>query len=286
MSTSRATLAAAPDTTEEPRVTTEPPRDYEHILTETRGRVGIIRLNRPEKLNAWSRGMEADVVDQVSRWNEDPGIGAIVLTGEGRAFCSGQDLSTAAGPRPAPRPSDPAIPGYPITRFMRAAKPVVVAINGYAIGVGLTLLLPCDVRIMSTTARVSMRFIRLGILPELGSTRLLGQIVGLGRAQELCLTGRWIEADEALRIGLVTDVVEPDALLDTAIAKADEIANNPTPAAMLIKELFNLNSAEPDLDTVMEREQVRGRIAMSLPDRTEAIAAFEEKREPRFNRPS
>ncbi len=252
---------------------------YDHILTETRGRVGIIRFNRPERLNAWSEALAAEVMDQITRWNDDPGIGAIVLTGEGRAFCSGQDLSGADRPRSAPT----SIPGYPFVRFVRGSKPVVAAINGYAIGVGLTMVLPCDVRIMSTTARVSMRFIKLGILPELGSTRLLGQIVGLGRAQELCLTGRWIEADEALRIGLVTQVAEPDDLLAVAIAKADEIANNPTPAARLVKELFNLNSAEPDLDTVMEREQVRGRIATSLPDRQEAIDAFREKRDPRFN---
>lgn len=178
---------------------------------------------------------------------------------------------------------DPAVPGYPIVRFLRASKPIVAAINGYAVGVGLTLLLPCDVRIIASTARVSMRFIRVGTLPELGSTRLLGQIVGLGRAQELCLTGRWVDADEAFRVGLVHSIAEPEALFDAALAKADEIANNPTSMTRLIKELINLNSAEPDLDTVMEREQVRGRLSMTFPDRQEAIAAFREKREPRFN---
>jgi enoyl-CoA hydratase/carnithine racemase len=251
----------------------------EPVLVSTRGRVGILSLNRPERLNAWSREMEAAFTAQIERWNEDPGIGAIVITGEGRAFCSGQDLASASTPRAAPRP----ITGYPVTRLLRRSKPVVAAINGYAVGVGLTLLLPCDVRIMASTARVSMRFIKLATLPELGSTRLLAEIVGLGHATELCLSGRWIEADEALRVGLVTQVVEPGALLETAVATADEIANHPTPAAMLIKELFTLNSAEQNLDTVMEREQARGRVAQALPDRQEAIAAFLEKREPRFN---
>jgi 2-(1,2-epoxy-1,2-dihydrophenyl)acetyl-CoA isomerase len=261
---------------------------YEEILTETRERVGIIRLNRPAKLNAWTARMGEELQDQISRWNDDPDIGAIVITGEGRAFCAGADIGGFAerAERNARGEGEArGRGGYSFTHFLRRSKPTVAAINGYAAGVGLTLALPCDVRIASDTARLSIRFIKVGLIPELGSTRLLAQIVGLGHATEMCLTGRFVEAEEALRMGLVSRVVPGDQLLDAALAKASEIANNPAQAVMMIKELLAKNPTEPDLDAVMEREQVRDEIARRLPDHREAIAAFREKREPRFNQP-
>jgi len=260
--------------------------DYEQILTETRDRVGVIRLNRPAKLNAWTARMGEEIQDQIRRWNDDPAIGAIVLIGEGRAFCAGADIGGFAerAERNAQGSGEArGRGGYSFTHFLRRSKPTVAAINGYAAGIGLTLALPCDVRIASDTARLSIRFIKMGLIPELGSTRLLAQIVGLGNATEMCLTGRFVEAEEALRIGLVSQVVPGDQLLDAAVAKASEIANNPTDAVMMIKELLAKNPTDPDLDTVMEREQVRDEIARRLPDHREAIAAFREKREARFN---
>jgi len=259
---------------------------YEQILTETNGRVGIIRLNRPAKLNAWTAQMAAEIHDQIERWNADPAVGAIILTGEGRAFCAGADIGgfaqraerNARGDGEARGRS-----GYSMTTFLRHSKPTVVAVNGYAAGVGLTIALPCDVRIASDTAKLSIRFVKVGLMPELGSTRLLAQIVGLGNAVDMCLTGRFVDADEALRMGLVSEVASGDRLMDAALAKAEEIANNPTAAVMMIKELLAKNPSEPDLDAVMEREQVRDEIARRLPDHSEAIVAFQEKRQPRFN---
>jgi len=140
------------------------------------------------------------------------------------------------------------------------------------------------VRIAADDAGLSIRFIKMGLMPELGSTRLLAQIVGLGNAADMCLTGRFVEADEALRIGLVTNVVPAEQLFDEALAKADEIANNPTQAVMMIKELLAKDPSEPDLDAVMEREQVRDEIARRLADHIEAVTAFREKREARFNK--
>ena len=145
------------------------------------------------------------------------------------------------------------------------------------------MILPCDVRIASTAASLSIRFIKMGLMPELGSTHLLAQLVGLGNAAEMCLTGRMVGAEEALRIGLVTGVTEPEDLLPTALAKADEIANNPTRAVMMIKELLRKNPMDPDLDAVMEREGLRDQIARRLPDHAEAVEAFLAKREARFN---
>jgi 2-(1,2-epoxy-1,2-dihydrophenyl)acetyl-CoA isomerase len=260
---------------------------YEQILSETRGRVGIVRLNRPEKLNAWTDQMSREIQDQVGRWNDDAGIGAIVLTGEGRAFCAGADLGNFAervrvnqqGAGEQLRRG-----GAGFTHFMMKSKPTIAAINGFAVGVGLTMVLPCDIRIASDNAQLSIRFVKLGLMPELGSTRLLAQLVGLGHATDMCLTGRMVAAAEAYHMGLVSAVTAPDALLETAIAKADEIANNPTGAVMMIKELLARNPLDPDLESVMEREGIRDQIARRLPDHAEAVAAFREKRTPQFNR--
>ena len=260
---------------------------YEQILTETRGRVGIIRLNRPERLNAWTGQMGAEIADQLSHWNEDPGIGAIVLTGEGRAFCGGADLGGFADRvKTNQQGSGEQLRrgGANITTLIRQSKPTVAAVNGYAVGIGLTMLLPCDVRIASTSAQLSIRFIKMGLMPELGSTRLLAQIVGLGNSTDMCLTGRMVPADEALRMGLVSAVTAPEDLMPTAIAKAEEIANNPGEAVMMIKELLAKNPLDPDLEAVMEREGLRDQIARRLPDHAEAVAAFREKRPAEFNR--
>ena len=262
---------------------------HEQILTESRGRVGIIRLNRPRKLNAWTDTMSGEIIEQMAAWNADDDIGAIVLTGEGRAFCAGADIGNFAERVETNRQGQGEQlhrGGHNMTTFMRESKPTIAAVNGYAVGVGLTMILPCDVRIASTAAQLSIRFIKMGLMPELGSTRLLAQLVGLGHATDMCLTGRMVPADEALRIGLVSAVVEPDALLPTALAKAEEIANNSTPAVMMIKELLRKNPMDPDLEAVMEREGLRDQIARRLPDHAEAVAAFLGKREAQFNRAS
>ena len=259
---------------------------YEEILTETRDRVGIIRLNRPHRLNAWTNIMSAEIIDAMGAWNADDGIGAIVLTGEGRAFCAGADIGNFAKRVETNREGqgEELHRGGPnMTHFIRQSKPTIAAVNGYAVGVGLTMILPCDVRIASTNANLSIRFIKMGLMPELGSTHLLAQLVGLGNATEMCLTGRMVPAGEAQRMGLVTTVTQPEDLLSTALAKAGEIAYNPTRAVMMIKELLRKNPMEDDLDAVMEREGLRDQIARRLPDHAEAVAAFLEKREARFN---
>ena len=131
---------------------------------------------------------------------------------------------------------------------------------------------------------MSIRFIKMGLMPELGSTRLLAQLVGLGHATDMCLTGRMVPADEALRMGLVTAVVPNDQLFETGLAKATEIAENPSHAVMMIKELLAKNPLDPDLEAVMERELLRDQIARRMPDHAEAVTAFREKRPAAFNR--
>ena len=259
---------------------------YEQIVTETKGRVGIIRLNRAEKLNAWTHQMSSEITDQMTKWNADPAIGAILMTGEGRAFCAGADLgdfAARAESNQKGKGEQLSRGGVNLTTFIRESKPTIAAINGYSVGVGLTMILPFDVRIASTKALMSIRFIKMGLMPELGSTRLLADLVGLGNATDMCLTGRMVPAEEALKIGLVSQVTDPDALFETALAKAEEIANNPGQAVMMVKELLRKNPMDPDLEAVMERESLRDEIARRLPDHAEAVTAFLEKRDPKFN---
>ena len=257
---------------------------YEQILTETIGRVGVIRLNRPEKLNAWTNQMAEEMTDQIEAWNNDDGIGAIVLAGEGRAFCAGADLQ-GFNQRLADDPEASAGAGREVnwTQMIRESKPVIVAIHGYAVGVGLTLALPADVRYAAENTKLSIRFVKVGLVPELGSTRLLSQLVGLGHATDICLSGRMVPADEAARIGLVSAVVPKEDLFDTAMAKAQELANNPTAVVRKIKTLLNDNVTEPNLMRVMEREGARDRESRRLPSHNEAVTAFLEKREAVFN---
>ncbi|MAV25463.1 MAG: enoyl-CoA hydratase [Gammaproteobacteria bacterium] len=263
---------------------------YEQIIAETDGNVGIIRFNRPESLNAWTTTLSGEMTDQINAWNADASIGAIVLTGEGRAFMAGADLNDFSDRVKTNKNADTqgggqqiqTGTGTSITGQFQRSKPIIAAVNGYAVGIGLTLILPCDIRIASTKALMSIRFVKMGLMPELGSTRILSQLVGLGHATDMSLTGRMVPADEALRMGLVTAVTEPEDLMSTAITKAKEIAGNPPGAVMLIKELLRKNPMEADLEAVMERESIRDQIARRHPDHAEAVAAFLEKRDPKF----
>ena len=255
---------------------------YEQIMVERVGAVGVIRLNRPEKLNAWTQTMSGELVQAVEGFNADPAVGAIVITGEGRAFCAGADLGGFRERREridaGQEDANPRRGPSPWLGLMRRSKPVIAAINGYAVGVGLTIILPCDVRIAAEDARLSIRFIKVGLIPEVGSTRLLAQIVGLGHATDMCLSGRLVDANEAYHMGLVSTVVPPDQLMDAALARANELAGNPPTALLMIKELLWKNPLEPDMEAVWEREQVRDEMARRSPEHAEAVRAFLEKR--------
>lgn len=259
---------------------------YEMILTETRGRVGIITFNRPEKLNALHATMSGEMRDQITVWNNDPNIGAMVLTGAGRAFCSGADIggwNQDIEQRERGEEQERRRDGSWVT-FARDSKPLICAINGPCIGAGLTITLPCDIRIASDQARLSMRFIRVGIFPELASTHLLSHIVGFGQAMELMLTGKIIEAEEAGRIGLVNRVVPQDKLLDEAVATAQEIAFNPAESVMAVKKIAWQNLDEGEISVIQQREGVELAAAIARPAFKEAVRAFLEKRQPDFNK--
>jgi 2-(1,2-epoxy-1,2-dihydrophenyl)acetyl-CoA isomerase len=271
---------------------------YELILFEQQGRTAIITMNRPEKLNAWTYALSAEMTDAIERCNDDPGIGAIVVTGAGRGFCAGADIGgfnraieqqDASGNNPpqsraeargegaasAVRPS--------LAHFLRDSKPIVAAVNGPSIGVGMTMTLPMDLRIASDQARFAMRFVRMGITPEVASTTYLPQIVGIANALELCLTGRIIDAQAALSMGLVSRVVAPEQLLPEAIALADEIAFNPMESVRAAKRMLHRHMVEQDLDSVVRFEGKTIYGMYSTAGHKEAIRAFIEKRQPVFN---
>jgi 2-(1,2-epoxy-1,2-dihydrophenyl)acetyl-CoA isomerase len=197
------------------------------VRRELQGEIATLTLDRPEKLNAYTPQMGEELVAAFRALRDDAAVRAVILTGAGRGFCAGVDLDALkaahAGGRAGagPRLGEEAfVRSFPL-ELLEFPKPVIAAINGAAIGVGVTMLLPCDIRIAAEGAKLGLTFAKLGILPGLGSTHLLPRIVGLARAQELVLTARVIEASEAREIGLVHRVVPGDALLDAARETAE-----------------------------------------------------------------
>lgn len=266
-------------------------KTYEFILFEQKGRVGIVTLNRPDRLNAWTYDMNDEIVDAIERCNEDPGVGAVVITGAGRGFCAGADMQgfnrgieerEAGGDGPEARAA--ARRREPLHTFLRRSKPLIAAVNGPSIGVGMTMTLPMDLRIASDKARFSMRFIRMGITPEVASTLYLPQIVGLASALDLILTARIIEADEAYRMGLVSRLVPHDRLMDETLELANEIANNPTECVVEGKRMVHQHMVEQDVDAVVAEENRTFARVQRGPAHKEAVRAFLEKRQPEFNR--
>ena len=264
--------------------------EYQQILYETRGEVALITLNRPDKLNAWTPRMSEEQADALTRANEDEGIGAIVMTGSGRGFCAGADMSETFQSRidgvdPGEN-TDEGFGGLPAgldwVKLTRESKPLVAAVNGAAVGIGLTMVLPFDVILASDRARLGMLFIKMGLVPELASTHFLVQRMGFGRASELCLSGRLYSAQQAFDDGLVDRLVPQDDLMPAALGLAVEMAANPVPQLRMTKQLLSQNGSDSDLTAVQERESELLRACWETPEHAEAVRAFVEKRPPRF----
>ena len=166
--------------------------------------------------------------------------------------------------------------------LVRESKPIVAAVNGAAVGIGLTMILPCDVIVASEKAKLGMLFIKVGLVPELASTHFLVQRMGFGRASEMCLSGRLYGAADAHAQGLVDHVAAPDELLDRALEIAGTFAANPDPQLRMTKELLTVNGSDTDLTTVQERESALLRDCWKTPEHREAVAAFIAKRPPKF----
>jgi enoyl-CoA hydratase/carnithine racemase len=269
--------------------------EYEQILYRVEDRLLTITLNRPEKLNAFTTSMLYELLDAFERADADDAVRAVIVTGAGRAFCAGADLSDGgrtfdytALPKPQAIEEHRDGGGLVSLRIFESKKPVIAAINGPAVGVGVTMTLPMDVRIASSAARFGFVFARRGIVPEACSSWFLPRIVGIARAQEWVLTGRVFPAEEALAGGLVGRVVAPDQLLETARALGREIADNTSAMSVTLARqlLWRMLGA----DHPMEAHQVDSRCIYWMgrsADAREGVTAFLEKRPPRFTlRPS
>ncbi|MFI5394613.1 MAG: enoyl-CoA hydratase/isomerase family protein [Candidatus Binatia bacterium] len=263
---------------------------YRQITYEVRHDVAWITLNRPEHLNAWTPHMAGEQADAIERANADRSVGAIVMTGAGRGFCAGADMQetfktriegtdpggdTAAGEGGMPAALD-------WVALVRRAKPLIAAVNGAAVGIGMTMILPFDVIVASDKARFGMLFIKMGLVPELASTHFLVQRVGWGKASEMCLSGRLCGADEAARMGLADRLVPAEQLADEAQRVAAEIATNPDPQLRMIKELLTSNATATDLRAIQHRETEMLRHCWTTPEHKEAVQAFLDKRPPKF----
>jgi enoyl-CoA hydratase/carnithine racemase len=263
---------------------------YQQILFETRGDVALVTLNRPDKLNAWTPQMAVEMADAFEHANADGRLGAIVVTGAGRGFCAGADMEdtfqrrihgedpgadTAGGDGGMPK-------GLDWVALVRNSKPLIAAVNGAAVGIGLTQILPFDVIMASARARFGMLFIKVGLVPELASTHFLVQRMGFGRASEMCLSGRLYSAEEAFQAGLVERVIAPEQLLDAALELAGAVAANPSPQLAMTKELLTRNGSATDLPEVQRQESQLLRECWKSPEHSEAVKAFLEKRPPKF----
>ncbi|CAB4695415.1 MAG: enoyl-CoA hydratase [Actinobacteria bacterium] len=259
--------------------------DYQQILCEQRGDVLLLTLNRPERMNAWTPRMMAELTDAVTRANDDTSVGAIVVTGAGRGFCAGADIGANFGSHlDGDSAADESEPpgGRDWIGLCRESKPLIAAINGACVGVGLTMVLPFDQLVASTTAKLSARFVKMGLVPELASSHFLVARCGWGSASWLALSGTTILGDEAARIRLVDRAVPAEQVLDEALAMAAELASNPPPQLLMIKQLLTQNAVETDIAQVQQRELAALEVAYTSPEHREAVAAFLEKREPRF----
>jgi len=268
---------------------------YETIIVENSEGVQTLTMNRPERLNAWTYQMGAELTAAITAGNADDSVIAFVLTGAGRGFCAGadiQDVFAAQSEGQGDGQTDLRQEAHkqsggnekPINwvDLVRASKPMVAAVNGAAIGVGLTQILPMDSIVASDAAKLSVRFIKMGVVPELASSHYLPARVGFGAANELMLTGKTVSAKEAHELGMVDKLATPETLLDVAHSTARAMGENPQAALLMVKELITENMGEGSITEVQRREMKALGEAYKSPEHKEAIAAFLEKRAPDF----
>jgi enoyl-CoA hydratase len=253
---------------------------YASILVETRGRVGLVTLNRPKQLNALNDVLMDELGDALLKFDADEAIGAIVITGSEKAFAAGADIGAMA----SWSYMDVYKSEY-ITRnwetIRRVRKPVIAAVAGFALGGGCELAMMCDIVVAAENARFGQPEIKLGVIPGAGGTQRLPRAVSKAKAMDLCLTGRMMDAAEAERAGLVSRVVAADRLLDEAIGAAATIAEYSLPSVMAAKESINRAFESPLAEGMLfERRLFHSLFATD--DQKEGMAAFVEKRKPAF----
>lgn len=258
--------------------------NYQNVLIETRGPVGILILNRPERRNALSTALMREVVDALEDWEADDSIGAIVLIGNDKAFAAGADIQEMQDQTFAALllQDFPEGRGGAWTRVSAIRKPIIAAVSGYALGGGCELAMACDFIIAADNAKFGQPEITVGTMPGAGGTQRLTRLIGKSKAMEMCLTGRFIDANEAERAGLVSRIVPLADLKEEAIRTATKIASLSRPAVMLIKDAVKAADEIP-LTEGLRVERRSFQATFALEDQKEGMAAFLEKREPKFN---
>ena len=254
---------------------------FELIIAETRGRVGLITLNRPKAMNALNDQVMDEIGQALDGFEADDNIGAIVITGSEKAFAAGADIGAMAS-----FSYMDAYKGDYITRnwerVKSCRKPIIAAVAGFALGGGCELAMMCDIIIAADSAKFGQPEVKLGILPGAGGTQRLPRAVGKAKAMDLCLTSRFMDAAEAERAGLVSRVVAADKLIEEALSAAETIASFSLPVVMMIKESVN-RAFEGSLSEGLLFERRVFHSAFALNDQKEGMAAFVEKRKAKFS---
>jgi enoyl-CoA hydratase len=252
---------------------------HQNIIVETKGRVGLIRLNRPNALNALNSAMMEEIAIAVDAFEADPGIGCLVVTGSEKAFAAGADIKEMA----SKSYMDAFMGNFAATwdRLAHARKPVIAAVAGFALGGGCELAMQCDIIIAADTAKFGQPEIKLGIIPGIGGTQRLTRAVGKAKAMDLILTGRMMDAAEAERSGLVARIVPAEDLLAAAMKTAETIAAMSLPSVMAAKEAVN-RAFEISLAEGVAFERRVFHALFATEDQKEGMAAFVEKRPAKF----
>jgi enoyl-CoA hydratase len=252
---------------------------YETIIVETKGKVGLVRLNRPNALNALNAALIGELSKAIDGFEADANIGCIVITGSEKAFAAGADIKEMQSKTFMQAYMEDFIGKW--HRVSSARKPVIAAVAGFALGGGCELAMMCDFIIAADTAKFGQPEIKLGVMPGAGGTQRLTRFVGKAKAMEMCLTGRMMDAAEAERAGLVSRIVPADKLIEEAMKAAETIASMSLPIAMMTKDAVN-RSYETTLAEGLLYERRTFHPMFGTEDQKEGMAAFVEKRKPAF----
>lgn len=257
------------------------PRAYRDIAFELDGGVAVIRLDRPEALNTFTGRMGEELADAYRRCDDDDDVRAVVLTGAGSAFCAGADMSVGADTFAKPDGPDFSAAAVAVPAW-EVRKPVIAALNGHAIGLGLTLALQCDLRIVAEEAKYGIVQVRRGVMPDAYSHWTLPRLVGLERAADLLLTGRKISGREAVEMGLASRCVPAARVLDTALEIAREVAVQTAPLSVAVTKRLLWESPSLTREEVERCETELHHVLMGRPDAVEGVLAWAERRPPRW----
>ena len=253
--------------------------EYQNIIAESRGRVGLVTLNRPKALNALNSALIDELNHAMEGFEADTGIGCIVITGSEKAFAAGADVKEMAEKTYVDAYLGQFLSGW--SKLSGARKPVIAAVSGFCLGGGAELAMTCDFIIASETAKFGLPEVTLGIMPGAGGTQRLPRAIGKAKAMDLILTGRMMDVVEAERCGLVARIVPADRLLDEALGAAEKIAGYSQPIVMMAKETVN-RSQETSLEEGVRFERRLFLSMFATEDQKEGMKAFIEKRKPEF----